>query len=791
MRFFALPNRVDDSAGRRSRTTVLLWATYGLLGTICLGYLASLLIRPNDSYWTWLDGWVVDAVEIVASFLCLARGFGRRRGRGVALFLGASLLAWTLGDIVLTIQSLGGATPPSPSLADASYLCFYPLAYVAVMLFLRTKVKRLSVSSWLDGAVAGLGAAAVCSAFVFHDLVHLTGSNPFAAVVDLAYPVGDLLLLGLLVGATAVLAGGRKAPWALLAVGIGVNVVGDGFNLLNQSLGALKAGNILISLAWVVSIILMSMSVWLRPGDANPLAPHKEAGFVLPQIAAACSLGILFTGAFVHLNRVAVALATATLIVVGVRLALSVHGMRFLSQERHRLSITDDLTGLGNRRHLFGILNEFFTDYRNPAVRQRGLAFLFLDLDDFKEVNDSFGHPSGDELLRQLGPRLQGSLRSCDLLVRLGGDEFAVMLVDADVEYATTVAERLTAALVDPFVLGAVSAPISASIGIAIAPTNGFDSAGLMWCADVAMYRAKAAGAAFAIYDHSVDGAESRLRSVEELRAAIEGDLRLHYQPQLDLRTGEITAVEALLRWAHPTLGLLAPDRFLPLAEEGGLMRSVTTFVLEEALAQCAAWRSAGHRLVMSVNVSATNLLDPGLIEEIRTLLGRYGLPSDVLVVEVTETCIISEFERSQRVIKELRDLGVVVSIDDFGSGFTSLAYLSSLAVGELKLDRIFLAGLATEEKERDTELVRATIDLAHAMGLRVVAEGVEDESTLDLLARFGCDIAQGYFISRPKPGGDLLPWLEARLAAEAPDLCPIEALPINDRRGLAVPRRG
>jgi diguanylate cyclase len=230
----------------------------------------------------------------------------------------------------------------------------------------------------------------------------------------------------------------------------------------------------------------------------------------------------------------------------------------------------------------------------------------------------------------------------------------------------------------------------------------------------------------------------------------------LHYQPQLDLRTGEITAVEALLRWPNPRLGMIPPLKFLPVAEEAGLMPSLTALVLDGALAQCAAWRKDSHPVAISVNVSASNLLDPGFADMVARLLERHGVPPEALVLEITETCIISDYDRSRQVIEDLRDLGLVVSIDDFGAGFTSLAYLGDLAVGELKLDRIFVTGLASEERSRDRALIRSTIELAHALRLRVVAEGIEDSDTLGLLAELRCDVAQGYFIGRPVPAEQL-----------------------------------
>jgi diguanylate cyclase (GGDEF)-like protein len=443
----------------------------------------------------------------------------------------------------------------------------------------------------------------------------------------------------------------------------------------------------------------------------------------------------------------------ATLAAVSIRMALSVRTLRNLTEERHQQSVTDHLTGLGNRRHLFNVLEAFFADLADPQIAPRALAFLFIDLDHFKEINDSFGHPAGDELLRQLGPRLRSCLRSRDVLVRLGGDEFAAVLVDADAEYAIAVAHQIADSLSQPFVIDVMRASIAASIGIAMAPTDAADSDDLLRCSDVAMYRAKLGDLPVARYQRDIDTGTSPLLLVEELRLAVEaGELVLHYQPQLDLASGEVVAFEALLRWPHPRLGIVPPLTFLPLAEEAGLMRALTSWVMREALAQCASWRAADHDVAIAVNVSTSNLLDVGFTDLVRSLLGQFGLPPSALVIELTETSIISDFERSRSVIEELRDLGLVVSIDDFGAGFTSLAYLSSLAVGELKLDRSFITGLASGERKRDPELVRATIDLGHALGLRVVAEGVEDVATLDLLSDLGCDLAQGFCISHPKP---------------------------------------
>ena len=725
-------------------------------------------MTQGSDQWPIFSAWSVAGFEVVASTLCIARGVTRRSGRVVALMLGFRLLLWSVGDLVLTAE--GGAAAPTPSLADVFYLGFFPLTYVAFVIFMRGEVRRLATPSWLDGAVAGVGAAAVCAAFAFPRIQALAGGSAVATVTNLAYPVADLLLLSLVVGGSTLMSGRRKAPWILMAGGITINVVGDSANLFASSWG--RPGVVLNAIAWPVSLLFLSMSVWLQPRPSNPLTLQKPGTFLIPGLSTAGATLILYAGNLHAVSRVALNLATVTLLLVGVRLVLSVRGMRALSQQRHHQSVTDELTGLGNRRCLSTALDAFFADYDAAEAQPRLLAFLFVDLNHFKEVNDTFGHPAGDQILRQLGPRLNGCLRESDLLIRLGGDEFVVVLLDADAESAVQVVQRLTDGLAEPFILDTVRASIgeriSASIGIALAPTDASDGAGLLRCADIAMFRAKIGGTPFAVYQDDLDKEGNRLLLLEELRTAIEEhQLELHYQPQLDLRSGRVVAVESLIRWAHPRLGMVPPGEFLPFAEEAGLMGPITTFVLNDALSQCATWRAAGDRVPVSVNISATNLLDPRFVDLVRDLLQHHRVPADNLVLEITETSVISEFDRSQRVIQELSDLGVIVSIDDFGAGFTSLAHLSSLAVKELKIDIALISRLTAKDNERDVDLVRATIELGHALGLRIVAEGIEDPATMELLSDFGCDLGQGYFISKPKPATQLA--LESMIPTSEP----------------------
>src|SRR5579875_2986071 len=734
-----------------------LKAVYLVMAAVLGAYVVSVIVRRDVSSWPVVDSWGVSVFELVGSLLCMARAFaGHERAlaaRLVPLALGAAALAWALGDFVIAANP--GATTV-PLLANLIYLCFYPLAYIGVTLLMTLNLREFPREAWLDGLIAGLGAAAFSAVFLFHSVLDAAGGTMAVAATNLAYPVGDLLLLALVIGGTTVLPGRRRLPWVLLAVGLILNAVGDTANLFAAGLGATHLGAVADAIAWPSSILLVSISVWVSPRSSGLLVGNPGPSFTLPVIACAGSMALLFVGAVHHISLAALILALATLAAGGARAALSVKSLQQLTANKHRQAVTDQLTTLANRRALFELLEALEQEHENTGER-RQLACLFVDLNRFKEVNDSFGHSVGDDLLHQLGERLKGTLRENDMLARLGGDEFVVALLDADGELGAMTAQRIGARLQEPFQLGPVRAQIGASIGIAVAPSDATDGADLLRCADLAMYRAKVAGLPFAVYNEELDGRGNRMGLVEDLRSAImERRLELHYQPQVEFDTGAIVALEALVRWNHPRLGYVPPLEFLPLAEDAELMDPLTELVLDMALAQCASWHAAGSDVSVSVNLSSTNLHNPRLAEVVRHALARHQLPASALVLEVTETTAITDFERSQQTIRGLRDLGLVVSVDDFGAGFTSLAYLSSLAVDELKLDRSFIHGLASAGNARNQALVRATIDLAHALGLRVVAEGIEDEAAFELLSVLGSDLAQGYLISRPRPAAEI-----------------------------------
>ena len=398
---------------------------YATLAGLLFAYLLSLILRRPGESNSLIDGWGVGGFEVVTSALCIWRGFSSQR-RMVPLMLGLGILSWSIGDTVLAAESSGGSTVSVPSLADLFWLAFYPVFYVALVLLARKHIGRVDATIWLDGAVAGLGAAALCACFAFNTILHSVGGDATTVATDLAYPIGDVLLLMLAVGGTAIIPGRKDPQWLLIACAIGCTAVGDTFNLFASSGSTSHVGLIVDGVAWPVAILLISAAVWLKPATTSPLARTGPPGFLLPGLGAGACLAIILVDTLHQVAPIAIGLAAATLVTVGVRLALSVQSLRILTETRHRQSITDDLTGLGNRRQLFNLLDAFFVDYADPETVERQLSLLYVDLDHFKEINDSFGHSAGDEILRQLGPRLTSHLRAEDALMRVGGDELAV-----------------------------------------------------------------------------------------------------------------------------------------------------------------------------------------------------------------------------------------------------------------------------------------------------------------------------------------------------------------------------
>lgn len=422
-------------------------------------------------------------------------------------------------------------------------------------------------------------------------------------------------------------------------------------------------------------------------------------------------------------------------------------------------ALHDALTGLPNRK----LLQDRLEHALEMAKREcKPLGLLLLDLDRFKTINDTLGHAVGDVLLCDVAKRLAAQIRRSDTIARLGGDEFAVLLpAVTDLERAHRVSQRILTALEHPFDIKELQLEVGISVGVALYPDHADDADALLQCADVAMYSAKNAQSGLALYDQSNDlNSVRHLTLTGELRQAIETQqLSFDYQPQIELASGRACGVEALARWRHPVHGFIPPDEFILQAEQTGLIGPLTRWAFNEALRQCAAWRGAGFDMTMAINLSARNLQDGELPATLQALLADWALPSECLTLEITESAIMLDPDMALETIKRFYDMGIRLAIDDFGTGHSSLAYLSRLPLHELKVDRSFVINMT--KNDNDALIVRSTIDLAHSLGLKVVAEGIENEQHMQILRALGCDIGQGYGISRPLASPAIDRWLE------------------------------
>ena len=483
---------------------------------------------------------------------------------------------------------------------------------------------------------------------------------------------------------------------------------------------------------------------------------------ILPHLREDVRIQLSTSGVLLSFAPVVVIAAEFSLALVPLMLMpiIAVHRSADLAIQREHQALHDSLTELPNRQFLQAVATRTLEEGERNGTQT---AVLLIDLDHFKEINDTLGHYVGDQLLCAVGARLRDAVRDGDCVARLGGDEFAVLAGNLEgVPDAQLLAERLVDALAESFSLDGVRLDVQASIGIALSPEHGLDPAMLLQRADVALYAAKEHRGCFAFY-----APESDLHSVEklallgELREGISaGQLVVHYQPKCDAATGLLVGLEALVRWQHPVRGLVYPDTFIPIAENTGLIGALTLEVLEQALRTARDLRDEGSPLGVAVNLSVRVLTDLELPSKVAGLLGRWGVPPEALTLEVTETSIMVDPVRTIAVLGLLRDLGVSLSIDDFGTGYSSLAYLRRLEANELKIDKSFVFTMTSNSD--DAVIVRSTIELGHNLGLRLVAEGVEDAETWSMLQALGCDVIQGFHLARPMPEEALQDWVRS-----------------------------
>jgi diguanylate cyclase len=703
--------------------------------------------------------WVYAVAQIAVVCWC-ARAAQRSRGlrRRAAFLMTLALALSAVGDLVWNANYASMPRQSSASWADVAWLAYYAPAMASVIGYMRLSRARASATLWADGLIAGFGAAAL-SALAFDAIAYRSSPDAVGLAVQMAYPTLDMLVIGVVVCSFALSAWRATLPWISVVAGLVVFAVADTVSLLATA----KTGSppALLAPAWPIAALLIAAGCWAM-ADAPPArgdlrSQHSDTVVAVPATAALGSLAMLVVGQFFELPHAAVTLATASVLAGIVRLLITFRDLRSLASSRLEAR-TDDLTELGNRRFFYEQAQTVF----DGRATSRPAALLVVDLDHFKEINDTLGHHLGDELLRQVGPRLRLVIRDGDVIARLGGDEFVLILDGADKRAAVAVAQRARDTLLTPFMLDGITVRIDASVGVAMYPDHGDNASALLQRADVAMYQAKHAGGGHEIYLAERDPhSRQRLQNIDELRRGIsDGRMVVQYQPKIAAHSQEVCGVEALVRWDHPERGLIYPVDFLPLAEECGLMRELTSAVLDHALRACAEWLRADLRLPVAVNLSVTNLMDVEFASAVADALVAHAVDPRLLMFEITENLILADPERARATLEALRAIGVRISLDDYGTGYSSLAHLRQLPLDELKLDRSFVAAL--EHDPTAWTFVATARQLASALRLDLVAEGVESAKTWKAVVAAGCDIGQGFYFSKPLDAESLMRHVKA-----------------------------
>ncbi|WP_037143424.1 putative bifunctional diguanylate cyclase/phosphodiesterase [Rhodococcoides fascians] len=708
---------------------------------------------------------------------------------GVAVNRPASMSGWILIAIGSGLWALGDATafalatadsPPAITIVDIIYLAGYPVLASGLYLLVHRGWRRGQLGHVANSAIVMIAFGLLLWVFVVRpDSVDVSTAEGVLAV---AYPAMDVYLLGLLVhfvGAPQ----WRSASYRLLTVAVLVVLAADlaaeatSTSFVGIGTGVTDAGYLAFYLLVGTAALHPSVCTLASPKPRRGPADTAAASFSFPTVVVvtAATLTAPAAMAILLIRGEPVAewgwgvVACATVLVVLVFIRVSELLLLLARQTRALRSVaeTDQLTGLSNR---IGVEKWMSHDSR----RDTPLAFLIIDVDRFHEINDTFGHGIGDDVLRAVAIRLGASIGRVGVIGRVGADEFAVVL-HAERSDAVSVAGRLHASLNQPVTVGPATLLVEVSIGIALSANRTRSDAsatteGLAKQAYRATQYAKTVQPRIAVYDSSMDRDNSaQLSLLSELGNAIEQrHLAIYYQVQVDLSTMRAIGVEALLRWNHPERGLVEPAAFLPVAERTGLIRPLLDYVLTEVATQRHAWSEDGIDLTVSVNISTRNLLDTTLVEQVARVLDTSHLDPSTLAIEITETSSMTDPPGAIETLNQLRDLGVTLVIDDYGTGYSSLAYLQTLPVQQLKIDKVFVADMTSVVAHQ--VIVRSTIDLARTLGLTVVAEGVEDEQTLLALKELRCDHAQGFHLGRPVPAADIpavVAALEQRIGGE------------------------
>ncbi|HEV3212228.1 MAG TPA: EAL domain-containing protein [Acidimicrobiales bacterium] len=723
---------------------------------VVVAYTAStvLVARPPSGYDSLWDGWIGNLASILPLVPIGLRIASTKRFRGAWIAMATGIALYDAGNLIYLWHDQNLNPIPSPAPSDAAYLAAYVCFAVGVAMLTQRNFGAVAMSTRLDGAITGLAIGATAGMLWFDRVLSVSG-KPLEVAVGMAYPLMDLVILVLLFSALAPLRYRPGRSTLLLMAGVGFFVVGDVVYLNQLAAGSYVQGT-LLDTSWVIGIWLMGLAAWprqerravARVGDST-----VPTGFThIPIVFGTLSVLVLAATLVHHTSRIASLMALAALGLVIVRMAMTLGAVRDAEKDNFRVARIDELTGLSNRRAFFEDGEERFAD-RRPDQR---LGVVVIDLDGFKEINDTLGHAAGDELLRVVSRRFASRTDGRGQIARIGGDEFAGTFEIGSVPEIIAIAQDVAAIFTDPVSIDGMTVRVGGSIGVALCPDHGLSQADLLRCADVAMYEAKGEQMPIRLYRPEDDvHTRDRLTLIDDLRTTPwERELILHFQPTLDLRSGELLGVEALVRWRHPEFGLLYPADFVPLCERIGMIRTLTRRVIELAVAELARLDRGGRSLQMSVNISRLDLLDDELPGYVDVVLAQHGVSPERLTMEVTETAISKDPAHAASSIVHLRERGVRISIDDFGVGYSSLSQLLELPVDELKIDKSFVLALGVDARAR--AVVTATIELARALGLTVVAEGIESSTSLRAVTELGVDVAQGYFVACPYTSAQL-----------------------------------
>jgi len=740
----------------KPRTAVVAIAAAGVL----LGFTVWLLGGWTHGFaLTVVDDLVTVAVSLVAlvfSVSAARAAQGRLRSAWSTMVL--ALVVWNAGQLIWMYDELVLRERPFPSWSDVFFLLFPVIACAALVQFWNRRGRQLRSLILLDGLIVAGSLFIVSWLMVMAGLYRAGTASRLEFFLALAYPAFDLVVVTVAAVVLVSADSSQRVVATLLTIGLVCMAVADsGYAYLSAQRE--YSSGALIDTWWVAGLLFLTVAAAAAreapsdepteaemPGWASVWLPYAPLMFAAGVLAAkpptAATSGPVLT------------VGLLLVIVVPVRQFLAVQLSRRLLATVAEQALRDPLTGLGNRT--------LFSDRLNHALQMRArsggaVGVLILDLDDFKAVNDTLGHAAGDDLLKQAARRIATTVRVGDTVARLGGDEFAV-IIEGDGVVPETTARRLMEAFDAPVTVEGRELAMRVSVGLAVASSgrSEFSADELLKQADLAMYAAKRSRSSVRRLDRDGPVGDDQDQLLRQLRVAVEQrELTLVYQPKFKLASGEMVGVEALLRWPHPQRGVITPDEFLPMVRRNALIEPVTQFVIDTALDDARAWRSAGVDIPVAVNLFPPSLAVPQLPERLGRALADRELDSSALTVEITEDVLLDDIERTRTVLRELRERGISIAIDDFGSGYSALWYLRDLPVDEVKLDRSFISPVAVDP--RAGAVARAVIDLAHVLLMKTVAEGVENLETANWLRRHGCDIVQGYYFSPPLSAAEVL----------------------------------